>query len=285
MEVRTIGVLGAGTMGSGIAQVAAQAGYNVIMRDMDDGFVQAGLKAIDKFLSKSVERGKVTEQEKHAVMGRITGTVAMADLAGADFLIEAVTENMDLKKHVFSEVDALLRKEVVLATNTSSMSITEIASVTTRPDRVVGMHFFHPTPLMRLVEVIRGFKTSDETVLAAMALARSFGKEPIEVKRDSPGFLVNRLMLPHFIEAIRIFEDGVASKEDIDKAAKLGLNYPMGPFEIMDQGGIDIFVHVTNYLFENLNTELKWVVPRPAKDLLKAGRLGRKTGGGWYDYT
>jgi 3-hydroxybutyryl-CoA dehydrogenase len=284
MEVKTIGVLGAGTMGSGIAQVAAQAGYNVIMRDITEQYVQAGFRAIDRFLSKSVEKGKMAEQEKHAVMGRITGTVAMADLAVTDFLIEAITENMDLKKQAFEELDALLRRAVVLATNTSSMSITEIAGVTARPERVVGMHFFHPTPLMRLVEVVRGFNTSDETVRAAMAVARSFGKEPIEVKRDSPGFLVNRLMLPHFIEAIRLFEDGVASKEDIDKAAKLGLNYPMGPFEIMDQGGIDIFVHVTNYLLENLNTELKWVVPRPAKDLLKAGRLGRKTGAGWYDY-
>jgi 3-hydroxybutyryl-CoA dehydrogenase len=284
MDIKTIGVLGAGSMGSGIAQVAAQSGYNVVMRDIEDKFVDRAIKGIDKFLSKSVEKGKITADDKNATLGRIKGTTKMEDLKDVDFVVEVVLEEMELKKKVFKELDELTRKEVILATNTSSMSITEIATATNRQDKVVGMHFFNPVPLMRLVEVIRGYNTSDDTITAAMDLARKFKKEPIEVKKDIPCFVVNRLMMPHFLEAILLLQEGIASAEDIDKAAKLGLNYPMGPFELMDLTGIDIAYHVAEYLHKEMNKELKWVSPRLMKDMVKANRLGMKTGGGWYNY-
>jgi len=284
MDIKTIGVLGAGSMGSGIAQVAAQSGYNVVMRDIEDKFVDRALKGIDKFLSKSVEKGKITADDKNATLGRIKGTTKMEDLKDVDFVVEVVLEEMELKKKVFKELDELTRKEVILATNTSSMSITEIATATNRQDKVVGMHFFNPVPLMRLVEVIRGYNTSDDTIAVAMDLARKFKKEPIEVKKDIPCFVVNRLMMPHFLEAILLLQEGIASAEDIDKAAKLGLNYPMGPFELMDLTGIDIAYHVAEYLHKEMNKELKWVSPRLMKDMVKANRLGMKTGGGWYNY-
>jgi 3-hydroxybutyryl-CoA dehydrogenase len=284
MDIKTIGVLGAGSMGNGIAQVAAQSGYNVVVRDIEDKLVDKALKNIDKFLTKSVEKGKIAADDKTAILGRIKGTTKMEDLKDADFVIEVVFEEMELKKKVFKELDELTRKDVIIATNTSSMSITEIATATQRQDKVVGMHFFNPVPLMRLVEVIRGYNTSDDTIAAAMDLARKFKKEPIEVKKDIPCFVVNRLMMPHFIEAISLLQEGIASAEDIDKAAKLGLNYPMGPFELMDLTGIDIAYHVAEYLHKEMNKELKWVSPRLMKDMVKANRLGMKTGAGWYDY-
>ncbi|HOJ71704.1 MAG TPA: 3-hydroxyacyl-CoA dehydrogenase NAD-binding domain-containing protein [Syntrophorhabdaceae bacterium] len=285
MEIKTVGVLGAGVMGNGIAQVAAMAGYNVIMRDIEDRFVEGGLKNIDKFLSKTVEKGKMTADQKSAIMGRIKGTTDMGAMKDADFIVEVVVEVMDVKKKVFAELDEITRKDVILSSNTSSMSLTEIATATKRPDKVVGMHFFNPVPLMKLVEVIRGMQTSDETVAVTMDLSRKFGKEPVEVRVDIPGFLVNRLMVPHFIEAIKLYEQGIASKEDIDKAAKLGLNYPMGPFELMDLTGLDINLHVQQYFYDNLPKELKWDPPLTLKNLVKAGILGRKSGRGWYDYS
>jgi 3-hydroxybutyryl-CoA dehydrogenase len=284
MEIKKVGVVGAGTMGNGIAQLAAFIGCDVVMRDIDQKFVDNGLKNIDKFLSKGVERGKVTPEQKDQTLARVKGTTDMKDMADVDFVIEAVIEDLDLKKEVFGSLDEVCRPDVILATNTSSMSITEIANATKRPDKVVGMHFFNPVPLMRLVEVIRGYMTSDETVAATAELAQKMGKETVEVKVDSPGFLVNRLMIPHMIEAIKLLEEGIATKEDIDKAIKLGLNYPMGPFELMDFTGIDICKYVADYFFKELNKELKWVPPTLMKNTVKAGRLGRKTKGGWYDY-
>jgi 3-hydroxybutyryl-CoA dehydrogenase len=284
MSIKTIGVVGAGTMGNGIAQVAAQAGYDVIMSDIEDRFVQSGLKNIDKFLAKSVEKGKITADAKAQVLAKIKGTTKIEDMKDADYVIEVVLEVMDLKKKVFKQLDEVTRKDVILTTNTSSMSITEIANSTSRPDKVCGMHFFNPVPLMRLVEVIRGFYTADATIATSLDLARKFGKEPIEVKKDIPCFVVNRLMMPYFIEAIWLLQEGIASPEDIDKAAKLGLNYPMGPFELMDLTGIDIAYNVAEYLFKEMNKELKWTPPRLMKDMIKANRLGRKTGAGWYDY-
>ncbi len=284
MDIKVVGVLGAGTMGNGIAQVAAQAGYQVMMRDIEDRFVQNGLKAIDKFLAKSVEKGKMTEDQKKGVLSRIKGTTRMEDLKDVDLVIEAVFEDLELKKSLFKQLDELTRPGVLLTTNTSSMSVTEIAAATQRPEKVAGMHFFNPAPLMKLVEVIRGYHTDDATTQAVMALARKMGKEPVEVKRDTPGFIVNRLMIPHFVEAVRMFEEGVASMEDIDKAVKLGLNYPMGPFELMDLTGIDIALHVNEYLYRELPKEGKWSAPTLLKSTVRAGRLGRKTKGGWYKY-
>jgi 3-hydroxybutyryl-CoA dehydrogenase len=285
MNIKKIGVLGAGAMGNGIAQLAAQIGCNVILRDIKDEYVERGMKNIDKFLSKSVEKGKMQAAEKNAVMGRIKGTTDMSLLKEVDFVLEAVIEDMELKKKVFRELDELCRPEVVLASNTSSMSLTEIASATKRPDKVCGMHFFNPAPLMRLVEVIRGFLTSDETVAITTDLARKMGKVTVEVKKDSPGFIVNRIMIPHMLEAIKIVEEGIASKEDVDTAVKNGLNYPMGPFELMDLTGIDVCYFVTEYFYKELNKESKWVSPNLLKTMIRANKLGRKTGAGWYDYS
>jgi 3-hydroxybutyryl-CoA dehydrogenase len=284
MDIKTVGVVGAGSMGNGIAQVSAMMGYTVIINDVEDKFLQGALKNIDKFMSKSVEKGKMSEEAKAAALGRIKSTTKIEDLKDADFVVEAVFEDMDLKKKVFKQLDEITRKDVIISSNTSSMSITELAKATGKPDKVVGMHFFNPVPLMRLVEVVRGYYTSDETVATGMELARKLGKEPIEVKTDIPGFVVNRLMVPHLIEAICLLQEGVASKEDIDKAAKLGLNYPMGPFELIDMTGVDILLNVVDYFFENHNKELKWVAPRLLKDTVKAGRYGMKVGAGWYDY-
>jgi 3-hydroxybutyryl-CoA dehydrogenase len=283
MDIKTIGVIGAGAMGSGIAQVAATAGFQVIMRDIEDRFVEKGMTGIEKFLTKSVAKGKISEEEKKDIFGRIKGTTNMEDLKDIDYAIEAVLENIDLKKEVFQTLDRLCREEVVLTSNTSSMSITEIAAATNRPERVAGMHFFNPAPIMKLVEIIHGYQTGDETIKTIFGVTVKMGKVPVEVKKDSPGFIVNRIMIPHMLEAIKIVEEGIASPEDVDKAVKLGLNYPMGPFELMDLTGIDIAYHVTEYFYKELNKESKWVSPNLLKTMIRAGRLGKKTGGGWYE--
>jgi len=282
MGIKKIGVVGAGAMGNGIAQVAAQIGYDVVMRDIEMRFVEGGMNNIERFLSKSVEKGKIDASEKDTIIGRIKGTIDMDDLKDVDFVVEAVIEDLDLKKSVFRELDELCKPDVILASNTSSMSITEIAASTKRPDKVCGMHFFNPVPIMRLVEIIRGYSTSDETIKTTTELSQKMGKTTVEVKKDSPGFIVNRIMIPHMIEAIKIVEEGIASIEDVDKAVKNGLNYPMGPFELMDLTGIDIAYFVTQYFFNELNKENKWVAPNLLKTMLRAGKLGKKTGGGWY---
>ena len=283
MAIKTIGVVGAGTMGNGIAQIASQIGCEVVMRDIETRFVENGMKNIDKFLSRSVEKGKMAAEEKDAIIGRIKGTTDMADIKDVDLVIEAVIEDIELKKQVFKELDELLRPDVIIATNTSSMSITEIAASTSRPDKVCGMHFFNPVPLMRLVEIIRGYATSDETIRITRELAESMGKVTVEVKKDSPGFIVNRIMIPHMLEAIKIVEEGIATIEDVDTAVKNGLNYPMGPFELMDLTGIDIAYFVTEYFYKELNKEAKWSAPNLLKTMVRAGKLGKKTGGGWYN--
>jgi len=285
MEIKKIGVVGAGAMGNGIAQVSAQIGCNVVMMDIKDAFVDRGMKSIDKFLSKSVEKGKLDAKDKDGILGRIHGTTDMSQLKDMDFVIEVVLEDLELKKSVFKELDEMCRPEVILASNTSSMSLTEIASATKRPEKVCGVHFFNPVPLMKLVEIIRGYSTSDETVAIATDLAKKMGKITVEVKKDSPGFIVNRIMVPHFLEAIKIVEEGIASIEDVDTAVKNGLNYPMGPFELMDLTGIDIAYLVSEYFYKELNKESKWVNPNLIKTMIRAGKLGRKTGAGWYDYS
>jgi len=284
MEIKKIGVIGAGAMGNGIAQMAAQIGCEVILRDIKEEFVERGMKSIDRFLSRSVEKGKIEAAQKDAILGRIKGTTEMADLKDVDFVIEAVIENLDLKKSVFKELDALCAPHVILASNTSSMSLTEIAAATNRPEKVCGMHFFNPVPIMKLVEIIRGYSTNDETIDITTELAKKMGKITVEVKKDSPGFVVNRIMIPHMLEAIKIVEEGIASIEDVDIAVKGGLNYPMGPFELMDLTGIDICYFVSEYFYKELNKESKWVSPNLLKTMIRANKLGRKTGGGWYDY-
>lgn len=284
MAIKKVGVVGAGTMGNGIAQIAATAGCEVVMRDIKEVFVERGFAAIQKFLAKSVEKGKMAAEDKAAIEGRISLTTDMNDLADCDFVVEAVLEVMDLKQEVFGQLDEICRPEVILATNTSSMSITSIASATNRADKIVGMHFFNPVPIMKLCEIIRGHATSDETVAITTEFAQAMGKLTVEVKKDVPGFIVNRILMPLFVEAAWLYETGVASKEDIDAAVKAGLNHPMGPFELMDFTGVDIGYNVINYFHEELNKELKWVLPHTFKDLVKAGKHGRKAGAGWYDY-
>ena len=283
MAIQTIGVVGAGSMGTGIANLAAINGFNVILRDIEERFLEGSLQRMSKFMDKSVARGKMTGEKKQEALGRIQSTTRLEDLKDADVVIEAVLEDLNLKKEVFSALDQIVREGVILATNTSSMSITEIAAATKRPELVAGMHFFNPAQLMKLVEVVRGYKTSDETVQELKALSKKLTKEPVEVKKDSPGFIVNRIMLPQFIEAIKLVEEGVASYEDIDKAVKLGLNYPMGPFELQDFAGVEIGYHVMEYFKEEFNNN-QFAPPLLLKQLVRAGRLGKKTGAGFYDY-
>lgn len=283
MEIKTIGVVGAGAMGSGIANVAAMSGYNVILRDIEERFVESGINRIDGFMSKSVERGKMTEGEKADVLGRIRTTTSMDDLSEVDLVIEAVIEDMELKKEVFKQLDEITREDVVLATNTSSMSITEIASATNRPELVAGFHFFNPAQIMKLVEIVRGYQTIDDTVETLKEVAEQMNKEYVLVNKDTPGFIVNRVMIPHFIEAIRLLEEGVASAEDIDKAVKFGLNYPMGPFELQDYAGVDIGFNVMEYFRKEFD-DARFAPPLMLKTMMKAGRYGRKSGAGFYDY-
>jgi|HigsolmetaAR203D_1030402.scaffolds.fasta_scaffold03833_7 3-hydroxyacyl-CoA dehydrogenase len=283
MSERTIGIAGAGTMGGGIAQLAATKGFRVILYDIHRDAVEKGMQRIAKSLDKTVQKGKLSSEERDAALSRIATTAELESLAGAETVIEAVIENMQVKKDLFQRLDRILPPGVVMATNTSSLSITEIAQATQRPDKVGGMHFFNPAPVMKLVEVVRGYHTSDESVDYLMNLARAFGKEPIEVKKDSPGFIVNRIMIPQFIEAIRLVEEGVATPEDIDKAVTLGLNYPMGPFTLQDFAGVDIGLHVMDYFYEEFK-DSRFAAPMLLRQLVRAGRLGKKTGGGWYDY-
>lgn len=283
MTIKTVGVVGAGSMGAGIANLAALNGFNVILRDIEDRFLEGAMARLDQFMAKSVERGKMTVEQKLETLARIQTTTNLEDLKDADVVIEAVIEDMDLKKDVFSQLDEIVREEVILATNTSSMSITEIAAATKRPDRVAGMHFFNPAQLMKLVEVVRGYETSDETVKTLKALSGQLKKEVVEVKKDTPGFIVNRIMTPQFIEAIRLLEEGVASAEDIDKAVKFGLNYPMGPFELQDYAGVDIGYYVMEYFQKEFN-DTRFAPPLLLKQMMRAGRFGKKAGAGFYDY-
>lgn len=283
MTITTVGVIGAGAMGSGIANLVASSGFQVIIHDIEEKYLSSGMARIEKFMQKSVEKGKITENEKADVLERIRITTNLEDLKEVNIVIEAVIENLDVKKDVFSKLDELLPKDVIIATNTSSMSITILGEATKRPERVAGMHFFNPAQIMKLVEVVRGYKTSDETVEEIKAFAEKLNKVPIEVKKDVPGFIVNRIMIPQFIEAIKLLEEGVASAEDIDKAVTLGLNYPMGPFTLQDYAGVDIGYHVMEY-FKNEFNDDRFAPPLLIKQLVRAGRLGKKTGAGFYDY-
>lgn len=284
MAIQTIGVLGAGSMGIGIVHTAAQAGYNVIVCDMDMAFIDKQLGGVQKQLAKNVEKGKMDQATMDAILGRITKTTDRKAFADVDYMIEVVVEDVGIKKQVLGELDEILKPDVILATNTSSISISMLAGFTKRADKFVGMHFFNPVPVMRLCEIIRGYSTSDETVAIASEVAQKMGKTTVEVKKDTPGFLVNRVMMPQFLEAIRLVETGVASPADIDTAVKLGLNYPMGPFELMDFTGIDISKLVLDVFFEETKNSF-WAPPYTLKAIVNSGNLGKKTGKGWYDYS
>jgi len=283
MEIKKVGVLGAGAMGTGIANVAAQAGFDVILSDIDLGIVQKAVGRISNFFNKSVEKGKMTEEQKAAILGRIEPQAGVDGFGDVDLVIEAIFEDLQVKKDNFAKLDQVCKPEAILTSNTSSFSITLLAATTKRPERFAGMHFFNPPPIMRLVEVIRGYSTSDETVQVVSDVAVKMGKKPVEIKKDSPGFVVNRVMMAQYIEAIKLVEEGVATPEDVDIAVKLGLNHPMGPFELHDFAGVDIGYHVANYFCDEFK-DIRWNPPLALKELIRAGRLGRKTGAGWYNY-
>ncbi|MEL7649129.1 MAG: 3-hydroxyacyl-CoA dehydrogenase family protein [Sedimentibacter sp.] len=283
MEIRVIGVLGAGTMGTGIAQTAAAAGYKVVLRDIKQEYVDASVERMNKYFLKSIEKGKMTHDQKDEILSRITKTDNLKDLENVDMVIEAVLEDMELKKSVFRELNAICKADTIFASNTSSMSITEIAKDSGRPERFCGIHFFNPVPVMKLVEVVYGMKSSEETIEKALEFALSLGKTPVEVKKDSPGFIVNRLLIPYMNEAARLLAEGVASVEDIDTAVKLGLNYPMGPFQMLDFGGIDLSVTISEYFKEEFND--MGYAPQPIlRQMIRAGKTGMKSGEGFYKY-
>jgi len=282
MDIRTVGVVGAGTMGNGIAQVFAASGYDVKMRDVGAAQLERGMASIRKSLGKFVEKGKLTEDESKAAIARIETTTELKDFADCDLVVEAIFENFEAKSAAFKELDGLLRPEAILASNTSSIDITRLAGVTSRPDRFIGMHFFNPVPLMSLVEIIRGLITSDETYSIIKATAEKLGKTPVEVK-DYPGFISNRVLMPMINEAIFSLYEGVASKEDIDTVMKLGMNHPMGPLTLADFIGLDVCLDILNVLHDGFKDPKYRPCPLLVK-MVQAGRLGRKTGEGFYKY-
>ncbi len=282
MEIRTVGVLGCGLMGSGIAEIAARAGFRTIVREVNEPLLGKGLDRVQKSLSKAVERGKLDAAERDAVSARLSGTTAIADLADCELVIEAIIEDLAVKHETFQELDRRVKPGAIFASNTSSLTITQLAMATQRPDRVIGLHFFNPVPVMKLVEVVRTLLTADDALADAMAFTRAVGKEPIAC-RDNSGFIVNRLLVPYLLDAIRALEEGVGSIEDIDKGMQLGCGYPMGPFTLLDYVGLDTTYYIANIMFDEYR-EKRFAPPPLLKQMVQAGRLGRKSGRGFYAY-
>src|SRR5919199_580057 len=282
-EIRTIGVLGGGLMGSGIAQVAAQAGFGTVVREVSDALAQRARGAIEKSLAKGIEKGKVTPEARDAALGRLTFTTDVAALRGCDLVIEAVVEELEVKNALWKELDALCPARTIFASNTSSLTIAAMAAVTTRPDRMVGLHFFNPVPLMQLVEVVRTVTTSDETFHHAFEFARALGKRPIAAK-DNSGFVVNLLLVPYMLDAINALERGVASVEDIDKGMTLGAGHPMGPLTLLDFVGLDTVYKIAEIMFTEYR-EKRYAPPPLLKRMVLAGMFGQKSGKGFYDYS
>ena len=280
--IKSIGVIGAGTMGNGIAQVAARAGLSVVMHDVNDGLLSRGISAIDKSLQRDVEKQRASVEEKAQIVSRITPSTDLTDVGDVDFVVEAVTENLSVKSDLFARLDRIVRDEVILASNTSSISITKLAAVTSRPDRFIGMHFMNPVPVMKLVEIIRGLATSDATYSATRELVLATGKTPVEVN-DSPGFVSNRVLMPMINEAIFALYEGVGSAEAIDQIMKLGMNHPMGPLQLADFIGLDVCLAIMNVLYDGFNDSKYRPCPLLRK-YVDAGWLGRKTGKGFYEY-
>jgi 3-hydroxybutyryl-CoA dehydrogenase len=281
-KIKKVGVLGCGLMGSGIAEVAARSGYETVVREVTEELVEKGLQKIGGSLGKAVERGKLEASARDETMARLSGTVKLEDLADCDIVIEAIVENLEEKKRIFSNLDQVVKKDALFASNTSSLTMTQIAMFTHRPDQVVGLHFFNPVPVMKLVEVVRTLLTSEDTYELAFEFARSLGKEPIAAS-DNSGFIVNRLLVPYLLDAIRALEEGVGSVEDIDKGMQLGCGYPMGPFTLLDFVGLDTTYYIANIMFDEYR-EKRFAPPPLLKQMVTAGRLGKKSGRGFYDY-
>jgi len=283
MAIKTVGVAGCGLMGSGIAQVAAEAGYDVVVREVSEELLKKGLGRIEGFLKKGVEKGKLSAERKAEVLGRLTGTTDVARLAKCDIVIEAVVESLDAKRELLTALDAQAPAHTIFASNTSSLCVTQLAAFTKRPDRFLGLHFFNPVPLMKLVEVVRAPLTSAETYEQGFAFAESLGKSPVRTA-DKTGFIVNRLLVPYLLDAVRALEEGVGSIQDIDKAMQLGCGYPMGPFTLLDFVGLDTTVYIADIMFDEFR-EKRFASPPLLKRMVLAGYLGRKSGKGFYDYT
>jgi 3-hydroxybutyryl-CoA dehydrogenase len=283
MKIKNVGVVGCGLMGSGIVESCARAGYEVTVREINDEVLQAGLGRIHKSMSKGVSRDKLTQEDMDVALAHITGTTDLADLAGSDLVIEAAIENMALKKELFATLDQLCAPGAILASNTSSLCITEMASVTGRPDKVLGLHFFNPVPVMPLLEIVRTFLTSEETLAVARAFGASLGKTLV-VAQDMPGFIVNRLFIPYVLDAVSLLQNGLATREDIDTAIKLGLNHPMGPLTLLDFVGLDTVLFIADAMYQEFK-DPRFAAPPLLRQMVLAGHLGRKSGRGFYDYS
>ncbi|HUF18511.1 MAG TPA: 3-hydroxybutyryl-CoA dehydrogenase [Thermoanaerobaculia bacterium] len=282
-KIERVGVLGCGLMGSGIAQISAQAGYETVVRETTQDLIDRGFGGINKSLGKFVEKGKLSAEDRDAVLGRLKGTTGLEDLADCDIVIEAIVENIEVKRVAYGELDRIVKKDAIFASNTSSLTITELSMATTRPTQFVGLHFFNPVPLMKLVEVVRTILTSDESFDRAFDFVRSLGKEAIAC-RDNSGFVVNRLLVPYLLDAIRGFEEGIGSIEDVDKGMQLGCGYPMGPFTLLDFVGLDTTYYISQIMFDEYR-EKRFAAPPLLRKMVLAGRFGRKSGAGFYDYS
>ena len=282
MDIKNVGVLGCGLMGSGIAQVSATAGFDTVVLEVEQKFLDKGFAGIQKSLSKFAEKGTIKETPQ-AILARLKGTTNKQDLASCDIVIEAIIENVAQKKETYAEIDGIVKKEAIFASNTSSISITELMAATKRPERFIGLHFFNPVPLMKLVEVVRTIATADEVYESAYEFAKKLGKVPVRTS-DKTGFVVNRLLVPYLLDAIRAYEEGVGSIEDIDNAMKLGCGYPMGPFTLLDFVGLDTTYYITHVMYDEFK-ERRFASPPLLKRMVMAGWNGRKTGKGFYDYS